>query len=232
MSKVVALIPARGGSKGIKGKNIIPLNGAPLISYTIKAAFDANVFDGVYVSSDDAKILAVSEHYGAIPVLRSEALAQDNTPTNPVIEEFISQISLSPDDIIILLQPTSPLRTSHHVVLALQQFMESDHCDSLISVTSGDSKYFYSFVINDHFLQSINEKFSKISRRQDLPEIYLPNGAVYIFSVGKYLIEKTIPKTNVLAYIMENDVSLDIDTLEDLAEAEKYLTQQGSELHD
>ena len=184
------------------------------------------------MSSDDTNILSVSESYGATSILRSEKLAQDTTPTNPVIEEFISQLSLSSDDIIILLQPTSPLRKPHHIVEALKQFMGADHCDSLISVTSGDSKYFYSFVIHNEFLQPITEKFSNIPRRQELPEIYLPNGAIYMFNVGKFLTEKTIPKKNVLAYIMENDVSLDIDTVEDLAQAEKYLTQQGSEIHD
>jgi CMP-N,N'-diacetyllegionaminic acid synthase len=229
MPNVIALIPARGGSKGIKSKNITPLCGKPLISYTINAAISAELIHHIYVSSDDQQILSVSRDCGALGLERDPVLAQDNTPTNAVIDNIIVQLALNSDDIIILLQPTSPLRTDEHIVQAYQQFMQSPDCDGLISVTSIDSKYAYSFIIADNFLRPIAEQLVNIPRRQELPSLYLPNGAIYIFTVKKFLMENAIPKQHLLAYIMDANVSLDIDTTEDLAMAEKYITQSRSE---
>ena len=107
MSKVIAIIPARGGSKGIKNKNIIPLLNKPLLAYSIEAAQESAVVDEIYVSSDSAEILAVAREYGAKTIERDPSLALDETPTDPAITEFILKANLESKDIILLLQPTS-----------------------------------------------------------------------------------------------------------------------------
>ena len=111
--KILAIIPARGGSKGIPRKNIKELNGLPLIAYTIKAALNSNI-DRVIVSTDDQEIKEVSEKYGAEVMLRPSNLALDNTPTLPVLQEIQARLE-EPYDAVMTLQPTSPFRTSKHI---------------------------------------------------------------------------------------------------------------------
>ena len=115
MPNVFALVPARGGSKGIPQKNIAPLLDQPLIAYTLQAAQESGVVDATYVSSDDDQILSVAHYYGAERFKRDPHFAQDNSPTDPVIAEFIHRVKPAGKDIIILLQPTSPLRTARHI---------------------------------------------------------------------------------------------------------------------
>lgn len=226
MSKVIALIPARGGSKGIPYKNIALLAGKPLIFYSISAAQAASVFDGIYVSSDDAKILSVAEKFGAALIHRNPASAQDHSPSNAVIEEFIAQQKLLSDDIIVLLQPTSPLRSSADIEAALSLFKQHPECATLISVCAADNKFLYAFLGADPYVKPVSPEHMKISRRQDLPSIYLPNGAVYIFTVSNFQREQSIPQENVIAYKMSAINSIDIDTQDDFEKAEFYLTKR------
>jgi CMP-N,N'-diacetyllegionaminic acid synthase len=226
MAKTIALIPARGGSKGILHKNIALLAGKPLLSHSILAAQQAKVFDAIYVSSDDAQILAVAKEYGAAIVCRNPALAQDHSPTNPVIEEFIALQKLERDDVIVLLQPTSPLRKAEHIQAALQLFKQYADCAALKSVCAADNKYLYAYLGADPYLTPVVPEYMKFSRRQDLPSIYLPNGAVYIFTVGNFQCTQAIPQENILAYKMSEIDSVDIDTPADLEMAEFYLAKR------
>jgi CMP-N,N'-diacetyllegionaminic acid synthase len=228
MSKTIALIPARGGSKGIQYKNIALLADKPLLSYSIVAAKAANVFDKIYVSSEDARILATAKEYGADLVDRSISLAQDHSSTNAVIEEFIAQQELKNEDIIVLLQPTSPLRTAEHIQSALKLFKNHTECAALKSVCAADNKYLYAFLGANPYLTPVSPTHMKISRRQDLPDIYLPNGAIYIFSVAQFQRNQSIPEINVIAYVMSEADSIDIDTHSDLEKAEFYLTKRDS----
>lgn len=228
MSKLIAFIPARGGSKGIPYKNIASLVNKPLIAYSILAAQKSQLFDAIYVSSEDEKILAVAKEYGASLIDRNPQFAQDNSTTDSVIEEFISQQNVSDDDLIVLLQPTSPLRTAEHIKYAHELFKKHPQCDVLKSVCAGDNKYLYAFVGADPYLTSASPEYAKISRRQDLPDIYLPNGAIYIFSVAKFKRDNAIPDQRIIAYVMSDADSLDIDTQQDLEKAEFYLTQRES----
>lgn len=230
MAKTIALIPARGGSKGIPQKNIVNLAGKPLLSHTIHAAQAARVFDAIYVSSDDSQILAVAEADGAATIRRHPDLAQDHSPTNPVIQECIEQQSLARDDIIILLQPTSPLRTAGHIQASLTLYSQHQSCNALISVCAADNKYLYAYMGADPYLTPAMPEYAKISRRQDLPNIYLPNGAIYIFSVANFQCEQAIPDSKVIAYVMPEADSIDIDTLEDLKRAELYFSQRQRDL--
>jgi len=226
MSNTFALIPARGGSKGIKHKNITLLAGKPLLAYGVIAAQQSTMFDGIYVSSDDDTILAVAQSYGATAFKRDAALAQDHSPTNAMIEEFIILNQLKQNDVIVLLQPTSPLRTAQHICEAMALYRQHLDCAALKSVCVADSKYFYAFIGADPYLTPLLPEYMSIGRRQDLPSIYLPNGAIYIFSVEQFMLEKAIPKTKVVAYVMKEDDSIDIDTPDDLALAEFYFNQR------
>lgn len=225
MANVIALIPARGGSKGIKHKNITPLVGKPLLSYSIQAAHNSGVIDRVYASSDDDAILSVASAWGADVIKRDPALAQDESPTDPVILEFINKAHLAARDIVVLLQPTSPLRTAKHISEALEQYLQHPECRSLISVHEINNKYLKAYIGGNDFLQPVADKHMAYTRRQDLPALYMPNGALYIFSVAEFMREEKIPRSHMIPYLMDDVASLDIDTPQDLAAAAHYLEQ-------
>lgn len=223
MSRCIGLIPARSGSKGLPGKNIVDLCGRPLLAYSIDAARESGVIEEVYVSSDDTEILSVAEEFGARCFQRAIELAQDSTPTDLVIEEFILKTGLKAEDIIVLLQPTSPLRKSGHIIRSIEQFKKTKACRALISVVEVENKYLYGSVVIDGVLKSISEEYSKIPRRQDLPKLVLPNGAIYIFTVKEFMVDRCIPAENVIPFVMDEQSSIDIDTIDDLRIAKNSL---------
>lgn len=226
MPKVFALIPARGGSKGIKHKNVVPLLGRPLIDYSISAARDSNVIDEIYVSSDDDLILSTAESLGARVIKRASDLAQDESPTDPVIAEFIERVNLSADDIIVLLQPTSPLRLPLHICEALEKFRSHTNCRSLISVCEINNKILKAYIGGGEFLEPLAGPNTSYKRRQDLPPVFMPNGALYIFYVSEFMREQKIPRSHIISYLMSEADSLDIDIPSDLIAAEAALQQR------
>jgi CMP-N-acetylneuraminic acid synthetase len=199
---VIALIPARGGSS-LKGKNIRDFRGKPLIRWTIDAAKESEVFDRIVVSSDSDAILSVCGDVETIK--RYPELALDTTPMDAVILDFIQQ----PSDLIMLLQPTSPLRTADDIRQAKQAFKG----DVLISVCRLPSEYLKAYIEIDGRLRPIY--YSKTDRRQDLPPLYMPNGAIYLFKAKAFLKNNSIPKTNITPFIMKE--SLDVDTEADFS---------------
>ncbi len=226
MPKVFAFLPARGGSKGILQKNIAPLLDQPLIAYSIQAAQASGVIDEIYVSSDDDQILAVAHYYKAERLKRDPHLARDDSPTDPVIAEFIHRVKPAAKDIIILLQPTSPLRTGEHVREALAEFNDFPTCHSLISVYEISNKFMKAYVGGGEFLHPLAGEHTSYTRRQDLPSLYMPNGAIYIFKVEDFLREEKIPRTHIIPYLMSGYDSLDIDTPDDLEIAEQRLRER------
>jgi len=218
----LAIIPARGGSKGIPQKNLVNLKGNPLLYYAIKVAEGIQSIKEVTVSSDDDKILSVATQYGAFPLKRPIELSLDSTLTSEVIHHTIVQRARELDfQHIILLQPTSPLRTKNDVEEAIKIYEADTSCDALISVYKPSEHPFKGFVLTpQNKLEGYFSLKAPFSRRQDLPEIYMPNGAIYIFSVEKFMKEKIIPQTNIIPYIMPAEKSIDIDTFSDLEIAE------------
>ncbi len=227
MPNVFALVPARGGSKGIPQKNIAPLLDQPLLAYTLQAAQEAGVIDTTYVSSDDDQILSVAHYYGAERLKRDPHLARDESPTDPVIAEFIHRIKPAGKDIIVLLQPTSPLRTAAHIREALAEFRDFPTCHSLISVYEISNKYMKAYVGGSEFLHPLAGEHTSYTRRQDLPSLYMPNGAIYIFKVDDFMREEKIPRTHIIPYLMSNYDSLDIDIPADLVIAEQRLRERA-----
>ncbi len=224
----IAIIPARGGSKGLPGKNIRELAGLPLIAHTIVAAKTRSITQ-IIVSSDYQKILDVAKEYGSIPLLRPSELAQDITPTAPVIRHAMESISDKNDPTIILLQPTSPLRDSADIEAAIALF-ETSECDGLISVYKMEKTPFKAYVATkDGKLTGLVSDQAPYTPRQLLPDAFYPNGAIYIFKWSKFLEYNEIPCCNLIGYQMTEEKSIDIDSLSDLKQAEQILRGKNND---
>jgi len=226
---VLAVIPARGGSKGIPNKNILPLLGKPLLAWTIEAARQSSAINRIVVSSDSEAILAVAKKYGAIPLKRPAALAADSSTSEPTLVHAIkksSSRSYTPD-FVIFLQPTSPLRTARHIDQAFKSFL-SKKADALISVCEADKKFLKSFFITKQgYLGSVSDKKFPFTPRQKLPSIYLSNGAIYILKTKKFLKERTFWLGKTVPFVMSPEESIDLDSLKDLALIKKRLAARA-----
>lgn len=223
MSKVFALIPARGGSKGILQKNIAPLLDQPLIAYTIQAAHSSEVIDSIFVSSDDDQILSVAHYYNAERIKRDPHLARDESPLDPVVAEFIHRIKPASKDIVILLPPTSPLRTAKHIREALAEFNDFPTCRGLVSVYEINSKLMKAYVGGGEFLHPLAGEHTSYASRSDLPSLYMPNNAITIFKTEEFLREERIPSLHIIPYLMSASDSLEINDDDDVSVAEQRL---------
>jgi|TARA_B110000967_G_scaffold208913_1_gene262804 N-acylneuraminate cytidylyltransferase len=222
--KTLVVIPARGGSKGIPHKNVKKLNGKPLIIYTIEAARKVFDDDNILVSTDDQEIKSIVEGTGLeVPFLRPPHLATDTATTYDVLihalEYKISQ-GFNPD-IILLLQPTSPFRTSQHIEEALKLYNNS--LDMVVSVKLTNSNpYYILFEENkEGYLKKVKNK--NFTRRQDVPNVYEYNGALYVINVSSLKQKEIVLFDKVIKYEMNEYNSHDIDTQLDWFIAEKIM---------
>jgi CMP-N,N'-diacetyllegionaminic acid synthase len=225
--KIIAIIPARGKSKGIPLKNIVMLSGKPLIAYTIEAAKKSGIFDKIVVSSEDKKIQAVAVRYGAELVKRPEGLARDTTPTEPVLFNALKQLEDSEGykpDIIFLLQPTSPLRSYSDIRAAYRKFIR-EKMDSLLSVAK-NSEFLWSQK-NKKFLP-LNYDYRCRPRRQDARNQFRENGAIYITKYSIFVKHKNRLGGKIGCYIMDEKRSFDIDSLSDLTVVRDVLQAAAS----
>ena len=220
--KVLAIIPARGGSKGVPRKNIREVAGKPLIAWTILEARKSMYIDRIIVSTDDQEISDVAQQWGCeIPFMRPEHLAQDNTPG---IEPVIHAIESLPGyDYVVLLQPTSPLRTIEDIDGCIELCASKVAC-SCVSVTEPDKNPYWMFTIDVHGkMQPLLEGKTLISRRQDLPAVYALNGAVYVADAKSIVETRSFITDDTVPYIMSKNNSIDVDTETDLIVAEIFL---------
>ncbi|MFD2528374.1 acylneuraminate cytidylyltransferase family protein [Polaribacter marinaquae] len=215
--KVLAIIPARGGSKGIPMKNIINFRGKPLIQWTIEAALQSKYITETIVSSDSNEILEVAKKNKDVLLLkRPNYLAEDSTRTEPVLKHAITSLQNKKYDYIILLQPTSPLRDSKDIDASFKK-IEKQNADSLISVCSVEHHPYKTFKLDENgFLKGIINNDFPFSPRQILPDTYRANGAIYIIKTKKFLEKELLITDNTIDYQMSKQKSLDIDTKEDL----------------
>ncbi|QOP43233.1 acylneuraminate cytidylyltransferase family protein [Sulfurimonas sediminis] len=206
----LAIIPARGGSKRLPRKNILDLNGKPLIAYTIESALKSKYIDDVVVSSDDDEILTISKKYGADTIKRPAELATDTATSFDTIKHTIEHVKKY--DFIVLLQPTSPLRKSHHVDESIELLMDKK-ADAVVSVCEMDHSPLWSNTLpEDGSMSSFLRDEVKNKRSQDLEKYYRLNGAVYICDSDKLLEEESFfLKENIFAYVMDRESSVDID---------------------
>ena len=213
----LAIVPARGGSKRLPRKNILDLNGKPLIAWSIESGLKSRYIDEVMATTDDNEIVEVSKKYGAnVPFKRPGELANDHTTRSEVIRhaiEFYQDELGEKFDYLVLLQPTSPLRSEKDIDNAIE-FMFEKRADAVVSVCELEHPIHWSGILPDDknmskFLDNVATK----SRSQDLKKYYRLNGAIYICDVQKFLKEGCVfLKENIFAFEMSQEKSVDIDT--------------------
>ncbi|MEJ2905684.1 acylneuraminate cytidylyltransferase family protein [Pedobacter panaciterrae] len=224
---MLAIIPARGGSKGLPDKNIKMLNGKPLIAYTIEAAISAKYVSKVIVSTDSEKIAAVAISYGAeCPFMRPDHLADDNSRSIDVYRYTIKELENKEDILInefIVLQPTSPFRTGQDIDDAIKLFKDRN-ADSIVSYCKEHHPIkWHKYIDESGRFENIFENVA--TNRQLERTSYFPNGAIYIFKT--HLIENDNYYTeNSFAYLMDAIKSVDIDTIDDFNFAEFLMGKQ------
>ncbi|GLS89033.1 hypothetical protein GCM10007916_01000 [Psychromonas marina] len=224
--RILAIIPARGGSKRLPRKNILPMIGKPLISWSIDAAKSSKYIDTVFISTDDEEIQSISLKYGAnVPELRPKKLASDTASTESMLLYTLNKYGEN-YDVVILLQPTSPLRTVDDIDNAVELFVEK-HAFSVVSVTSCEHSPLWSntLPIDSNMKDFINNE--NLRRSQDLDNFYRLNGAIYIFDIKKLQRYGKICYTKEsYACKMSNVNSVDIDTELDFQVAELLLSKK------
>lgn len=221
----IAIIPARGGSKGLKNKNIKNLNGKPLLAYSIEAAKKSKLFDEIMVSTDSEEYAEIARNYGAnVPFLRSETNSRDKAGSWDVVSEVLSNYLEKglKFDSLCLLQPTSPLRTAQDIIAAYK-FLETKEADAITSVCEVDHSPLWTMTLPPNLSLAEFKKRDSDTPRQELDKYYRLNGAIYIRKV-KYDYHKIILlDSNEFAYIMPREHSVDIDTELDFIVAESIL---------
>lgn len=222
--KVLAIIPARGGSKGLPRKNLLNLAGKPLITWTIESSLGSKYITKTIVSSDSDEILEVAKGFGSDILKRPEELAKDTSSSEVVVKHAIEAID-EKYDYVVLLQPTSPLRGTNDIDSAFEKLFSSD-ATALISVCEYDNKILKAFKENEFgYIEGISNNKYPFMRRQDLPKTYMSNGAIYIIKVDEFLRNNSFFTNKTILYPMDEIKSLDIDTKEDLAKVEKYINE-------
>lgn len=211
---LLAIIPARGGSKGIPRKNIKPLMGKPLIGWSIDAAKQASCVDRLIISTEDEEIASVARGLGAdVPFMRPAELAADETPGIAPVLHAIEQLPVY--DWVLLLQPTSPLRSAEDID-GIWQFCQERGAPSAVSVCEvGKHPYWMYQSDAEHRLQPFIEGRPDVTRRQDLPPAYALNGALYIARTDWLLEQQGFIGTETLGYIMPPERSVDLDAPQD-----------------
>lgn len=226
--KVLAIITARGGSKGLPGKNIKNLLGKPLIAWSIDQAKASKYIDKLIVSTDDVKIAEVAKSYGAdIPFIRPAALASDQASSIDVIEHAINFLKNqgSQYDILILLEPTSPLREVEDIDLSIAQLVDTPNAESIAGVSKVEGQHPDFLVsLSDNFMRSYQQY--EVKRRQDLSSLFFFEGTIYASYISAFLEKRSFYHDRTLGYIVPKWKSFEIDDLIDFMIVEKILEER------
>lgn len=219
--KILAIIPARGGSKGVPRKNIRDLAGKPLIAWTIEEAKKSRYIDRLILSSEDDEIIEVAKQYGCeVPFKRPLELAQDDTPG---IEPVLHAIEQCPGyDYVVLLQPTSPLRTVGDIDGCIEKLL-SNGGDFCVSVTEPEKSPYWMYTVSNDRMVPLMPQEDFVTRRQDLPKVFALNGAIYVGKSNSLIKEKSFLTEYTLGFTMNQINSVDIDTEFDLSYCEFLL---------
>ena len=229
---ILGLVPARVGSKGVPGKNVRLLAGRPLLAYTAAAARDSGVIDRLVLSTDSDDISRVGAQVGLdVPFRRPAALAKDDTPMLPVIEHVIGELDRTGwhAEIIVLLQPTSPLRTPFHIRASVQLLRESN-ADSVVSVLELPKHFSPDYVmrIDEGKLVSFLPDGMRVTRRQDARAAFVRDGTVYTFWTRTVREQHSIYGRDCRPLVVSAGESMTIDTWDDWREAERRLAADGN----
>ena len=215
--RVLAVIAARGGSKGLVRKNILDAGGKPLIAWSIEAAQDSRLIDRTILSSEDAEIIEVAKQWGCeAPFVRPAELATDEAPIEDALLHALDQIGES-FDFIVLLQPTSPLRQATDIDGAIETCHASG-APACITVSVPAKSPYWMFTVDEKGrMRRLIETAGPTHRRQDLPPVFAANGAVYVMAVPGFRASGQIFNPEAVAYVMAPERSLDVDSAMDLA---------------
>ncbi|MCH8012532.1 MAG: acylneuraminate cytidylyltransferase family protein [Candidatus Marinimicrobia bacterium] len=232
--KVLSLIPARGGSKGVPRKNIKLLNGKPLIAYTIEASLGAKIIDRTIVSTDDNEIAEIACDFKAeVPFLRPKELAGDTVLDFPVIKHainYLKEYEGYEPEIVVYLRPTIPLRTSNEINQVIKLLIENKSADCVRTTRPAIyPPYWMKKINNDGYLEPYHShvKPNVFTRRQDLPKVVMCDGYVDAARVDSVLKNMEFPTGKKLSYYRENIPFIDIDTEEDWNYCE-YFFKKGT----
>lgn len=217
LEKITAIITARGGSKGVLRKNIRDVDGKPLIAYTIEAALNCDFVESCYVTTEDQEIKKVSEHFGAQVIDRPEELARDNSLSQDAVYHAIEHISQTSRMMrhFVLMQPTSPLRSTHHLDDCLTKFFVTD-CVSAVSVVEAEHHPWKMLLVEDGGVEPVHSFQSLEKPRQELPKACRVNGAIYVMPTALFMEKRRFFVNPVFPFFMSREDSLDIDTESDL----------------
>jgi len=221
---ILGVIPARGGSKGIPRKNLYPIAGKPLIAYTIEAALASEMLTDTIVSTDDEEIARVSRAFGAeVPFMRPPELATDSAQAVPTIQHAVREMEKLRDvtfDVVVMLQPTTPLRTAGDIDACLRKLLETD-ADSVISVVDvgGHHPMRMKKIVDDVLVDYDTEAIENMPR-QDLPPVYLRAGSVYATRRDVLMEQNSFKGSISRPYIIPPNRAVNIDTMEDMIIAE------------
>ncbi len=225
--KILSIIPARGGSKGIPRKNIKSLAGKPLIAWTIEEAKKSKYIDRLILSSEDEEIINIAKEWGCeVPFIRPKELAQDDTPG---IDPIIHAINTLPEkyDYVCMLQPTSPLRKVIDIDGFIEKCLKLETPACVTIVESSKSPYWMFKCDKDFSLKSLFPELKIVPRRQDLPTIYALNGAGYIAKTEWLLTTRSFLTEQTIGYIMDKLSSFDIDDESDFMICDYLLKERA-----
>lgn len=227
--KVLAIIPARGGSKGVPRKNVRSVGGKPLIAWTVTSALAATTIDRIILSSDDAEIIETARQWGCeIPFIRPPDLATDTASMLDVIHHAVDHCG-SGFEWVVLLQPTSPLRSPDDIDATVNACIQA-HAPAAVTVTPSDKSPFWMYFRGDSGLMKpiLDDPRNLSYRRQDLPPAYALNGAVYVARRDWLKGRTSFLSPETICHVMPRDRSIDIDTEFDISMLEAYLSVRNN----
>jgi CMP-N-acetylneuraminic acid synthetase len=223
--RILAVIPARGGSKGVPRKNVAIVAGKPLIAYSIAEALKVERFTDLIVSTNDEEIASIARGCGAeVPFMRPAELAGDRTPSLPVMQHAVEQMEGlrgTTYDIVVMLQPTTPLRTAVDIDAALD-LMAATGCDSVVSLVDvgGNHPFRMKRLIGDRVVNYVEQDGEDMRPRQELPTVYIRSGSVYASRRAVVMEDETLVGADCRGYVIEPERAINIDTMNDLRVAE------------
>ena len=227
--KICAVVPARGGSKGVKNKNIRDLNGRPLVAYSIEAALSCKEVDLCVLSTDSPEAAEIGRQLGVEVIPRPVELAQDASRSEDVVRHVLAALAerdCCPDH-VVLLQPTSPLRTSAHITAAIKMYLAA-HAASCVSVTEAEHHPYKCFISDGANVKPLQGTEFLSMPRQSLPKVLRQNGAIYIIDVAKFRVADSFYIEPAVFLEMANEDSVDIDSELDFTIAASRMTNRAN----
>ncbi|HJX05178.1 MAG TPA: acylneuraminate cytidylyltransferase family protein [Candidatus Nanoarchaeia archaeon] len=232
--RIIAVIPARGGSKTLPRKNILPIDEKPLIYYSIKHALESEYLDKTIVSTEDAEIKSISEQFGAGVLIRPPELATDKAPTIGVLYHVLDHFEKKKEffDILVLLEPTSPLRKKGDIDRAIELFVKNyNKADALVSLGEiALEKPHIAKIIKGGFVVPFVKVKEKITHRQQLEKTFFPYGVIYLSKTSALKKTGTFYQKRTIPYLIERWQNYEVDDLYDFIAIEAILKHERDKL--